>query len=143
MTAGTQSKIIPLVEEPAAAGDFTLKEGEEFAGTHLLIDLWGAERLDDQAYMQQTLKDCVTVSFATLLHIHCHQFSQTGGLSAVALLAESHISVHTWPEREYAAFDVFMCGATEPQNVIEVLKNAFNPQDTQVTEILRGRKVTS
>jgi len=61
------------------------------------------------------LRRCVDASFATLLHLHCHQFSDSGGLSAVAVLAESHITVHTWPERDFAAFDVFMCGtAAQP-----------------------------
>lgn len=111
----------------------------EYSGTHLLIDLWGAAHLDDVEYMEQVLRRCVTASFATLLHIHCHEFSSSGGISAVAVLAESHISVHTWPERQYAAFDVFMCGAAQPGNVVEVLNKAFRPQELKIKEILRGR----
>ncbi len=123
-----------------SAGDFLLKDGVEYSGTHLIIDLWGASRLDEHDFMLETLKKCVTACYATLLHIHVHKFSETGGLSGVAVLAESHISVHSWPERDYAAFDVFMCGAAKPLNVIDVLNTAFTPADIRVKEILRGHR---
>ncbi len=121
-----------------STGNFLEREGGEYAGTHLLIDCWGASRLDDIEYMEDTLKRCVSASFATLLHLHCHQFSQSGGLSGIAVLAESHISVHTWPERDFAAFDVFMCGTAQPMNVVDVLKQAFQPTELKVKEVLRG-----
>ena len=75
---------------------------------------------------------------ATLLHLHLHHFSPCGGISGVAVLAESHISVHTWPERGYAAFDVFMCGDAEPELTIPVLKRAFKPKKMTISEHLRG-----
>jgi len=117
---------------------FVIKDGVEYSGSHLLIDLWGASRLDDREYIEAVLKRCVTACHATLLHIHLHQFSESGGISGVAVLAESHISVHTWPERGYAAFDVFMCGAATPSNAPAVLDEAFKPSDLKVKEILRG-----
>ncbi|NOY72223.1 MAG: adenosylmethionine decarboxylase [Gammaproteobacteria bacterium] len=119
---------------------FLIKNGMEYSGTHLLIDLWEASRLDNQAYIEETLRCCVAACNATLLHIHLHQFSESGGISGVAVLAESHISVHTWPERHYAAFDVFMCGSASPLNAIAVLEKAFSPGDLKVKEILRGCK---
>jgi S-adenosylmethionine decarboxylase len=61
----------------------------------------------------------------------------------VAVLAESHISVHTWPERNFAAFDVFMCGAAQPMNVIDVLKEAFLPEEIKVKKMLRGYRETT
>jgi S-adenosylmethionine decarboxylase len=129
----------PLQNKPtSSSGDFLITDNVEYAGIHLLIDCWGASKLDDIKYMKRVLQRCVNASFATLLHLHCHQFSETGGLSAVAVLAESHISVHTWPEKGFAAFDVFMCGAAQPKNVIDVLKEAFQPDELKVKEILRG-----
>ena len=89
---------------------FSIGNGIEFAGTHLIIDLWGARYLNNLTRMENTLRRAVTVAGATLLHIHLHHFTPNGGISGVAVLAESHISVHTWPERDYAAFDIFMCG---------------------------------
>ena len=87
-----------------------------------------------------SLRTCVTEAGATLLHIHLHPF-QPEGVSGVAVLAESHISVHTWPEAGYAAFDVFMCGDAKPEKCVEVLKRAFTPGRTQVSELLRGKEV--
>jgi len=129
-----------LSSASSTADYFLIKDGVEYSGAHLLIDLWGASRLDDRPYIEEILKRCVTACHATLLHIHLHQFSDSGGISGVAVLAESHISVHTWPERNYAAFDVFMCGSASPLNAPAVLNEAFKPSDLKVKEILRGRK---
>ena len=118
---------------------FIQRDGVEFAGTHLLLDLYGASHLDNIGRIEQAMRDIVTACGATLLHIHLHHFSPSGGVSGVAVLAESHISVHTWPERDYAAFDVFMCGDAEPENAIPVLKRAFFPHRIEVCEELRGR----
>lgn len=121
---------------------FIQKEGVHCAGAHLIIDLYDAERLDDLAFMEETMRSCVEEAGATLLHIHLHPFEPTG-VSGVAVLAESHISVHTWPEAGYAAFDVFMCGEAQPEKCVEVLRKAFNPGKTAVSELLRGREVAS
>lgn len=118
---------------------FIQRNGEEFAGTHVLLDLWDARHLDDLDRIEQAMREIVDVCGATLLHIHLHHFNAGGGVSGVAVLAESHISVHTWPERDYAAFDVFMCGDAQPENAIPVLKRAFFPRRIEVREELRGR----
>ncbi len=118
---------------------FVHRNGKIFAGTHLIIDLWGASKLDDLALMEQTMRDAVTECGATLLHIHLHHFTPNGGISGVAVLAESHISVHTWPERDFAAFDVFMCGDAEPHKAVDVLRKAFGPDRIDVGEHLRGK----
>lgn len=121
---------------------FIHRDGKVFAGTHLIIDLWGATNLDNLEVMESALRESVEQAKATLLHIHLHHFTPNGGISGVAVLAESHISVHSWPERNYAAFDVFMCGDSEPEKAIEVLRNAFKPSDVKVDTILRGEVET-
>jgi S-adenosylmethionine decarboxylase len=118
---------------------FIRRNGVQYAGTHLIIDLWGARRLDDLAHIEETLRECVRAAGATLLHIHLHHFTPNNGVSGVAVLAESHISVHSWPESGFAAFDVFMCGNADPHQAIEVLKRAFEPERVHVGEHLRGR----
>ena len=60
-------------------------------------------------------------------------------MSGVAVLAESHISIHTWPEAGYAALDVFMCGKADPDACIPVLREAFKAKRVEVDEILRGQ----
>lgn len=117
---------------------FIVRDGKEYAGTHLIIDLWGAKRLDELELMESALREAVEKAGATLLHIHLHHFTPNGGISGVAVLAESHISVHSWPERDFAAFDVFMCGDAEPEKAIDVLKAAFTPTQVNVETILRG-----
>lgn len=126
-----------------SAGDenfdhFNQKNGIEYAGTHLILDLWDAERLDDLKLMEETMREAVITCGATLLHIHLHHFTPTYGISGVAILAESHISVHTWPERNFAAFDIFMCGDAKPEYAIPILKKAFNPGNMNISEHLRG-----
>ena len=118
---------------------FIERDGVRFAGTHLIIDLWGCEGIDDIDRIDRAMRDSVEAAGATLLHIHLHHFTPNSGVSGVAVLAESHISVHSWPECGYAAFDVFMCGDAEPHKAVEVLKQAFGPSRVQVTEHLRGR----
>ena len=117
---------------------FIERDGVRFAGTHLIVDLFGARRLDDLEHIKRTLTRCVEVAGATLLHIHLHKFEDGGGISGVAVLAESHISVHTWPEKGFAAFDVFMCGNAEPRKALEVFKRAFEPGRVVVGEHKRG-----
>jgi S-adenosylmethionine decarboxylase len=124
---------------PEATKDhFIVRNGITFAGTHLIIDMWGASHLDDIPRMENAFRDAVRDCGATLLHIHMHHFTPSGGISGVAVLAESHISVHTWPERDYAAFDLFMCGDAEPHRAIPIFENAFKPARLNVKEYLRG-----
>ena len=108
------------------------------AGVHLIVDLHGARNLDDAPRVQQALQDCVQAAGATLLHIHLHRFEAHGGVSGVAVLAESHIAVHTWPEFGYAAFDVFMCGQADPHRTLDVLQRAFQPARIEVQALRRG-----
>jgi len=64
-------------------------------------------------------------------------------VSGVAVLAESHISVHTWPEIGYGAFDVFMCGEADPWRAVAVLKRHFQTEDVRVKELRRGSGLVS
>ena len=109
-------------------------------GTHLLIDLTGAQGLNDAARMERALRDCVAACGAHLLQIHIHRFSPQG-LTGVALLAESHITLHTWPEIGYAAFDVFLCGAADPHAAVPVLQSAFGGT-ARIRAIPRGAQRT-
>ncbi|MGD9366881.1 MAG: adenosylmethionine decarboxylase [Desulfobacteraceae bacterium] len=126
----------PLTRVPA--DHFVERDGVQFAGTHLILDFWGAKKLDNLQLMEKSLRECVSSCGATLLHIHLHHFTPNGGISGVAVLAESHISVHTWPERDFAAFDIFMCGDARPEEAIAILMRAFSPKVMNVTENLRG-----
>ncbi len=120
---------------------FIERGGVRFAGTHLIVDLFGAKRLGDIRHIERTLKKCVEVAGATLLHIHLHHFTPNGGVSGVAVLSESHISIHSWPEADYAALDIFMCGDAKPELAVDVLKEAFSARDVVVKTHLRGEEL--
>jgi S-adenosylmethionine decarboxylase len=145
-TPGTARKEDFTIVPPAAVAEqrndhFVVRNGVRCAGAHLIIDLYDAERLDDIDHIEETLRRCVEAAGATLLHVHLHHFEPNGGISGVAVLAESHISIHSWPENGYAALDVFMCGNAEPDRCVPVLREAFKPSRLAVSEILRGQGV--
>lgn len=118
---------------------FVEKDGMKYAGMHLLVDLWGARNLGDPEHIDAALREAAVTAGATILHSHFHHFSPNGGVSGVVVLAESHISIHTWPERDFAAVDIFMCGACDPHDSIPVLKAAFRPERVDLDEQRRGR----
>jgi len=139
----TRKKVAPVAVVASAPVEeredhFAIRDGVRCAGVHLIVDLHGAQGLDDIDLIEATLRRCVDAARATLLHIHLHHFSPNG-VSGVAVLAESHISIHTWPDAGYAALDVFMCGQAIPDACIPVLREAFKAERVEVNEILRGR----
>lgn len=117
---------------------FVRRNGMTYAGEHLIVDFFACERLDDIPYMDRALRDAVAAAGATLLHLHLHHFTMNGGISGVAVLAESHISVHSWPETGYAAFDVFMCGDARPELAVAVLRERFRPRREGLVRHIRG-----
>jgi S-adenosylmethionine decarboxylase len=128
---------VPAQTPPERDDHFAVRNGVPCAGVHLIIDLHEAEGLDDIDLVEATLRHCVAAARATLLHIHLHHF-HPNGVSGVAVLAESHISIHTWPDAGYAALDVFMCGKAEPDACIPILRQAFKARRVTVSELLRG-----
>ncbi|MDE5458260.1 adenosylmethionine decarboxylase [Bradyrhizobium sp. CSA112] len=106
--------------------------------THMLIELWGAKNLDDPAIAEDAIRKAIRAASATLLHLHVHKFCPGHGVSAIALLAESHITLHTWPERSYAAADIFVCGDSDPASAVPVLVEAFQPEKSDVRSFRRG-----
>lgn len=135
--------VLPSVSPKDASSEersdyFITKDGVEYAGTHLLIELWGASNLGDAGFIEKTLVRSAEAAGATVLHSYLHPFGPEMGVSGVVVLAESHISIHTWPERDYAAVDIFMCGSCDPYDAVAVLKEAFDPSHVQLAEQKRG-----
>lgn len=79
-------------------------------GTHLIADLYDCRGLADVDQVEAALRDATAAIGATLIGLHLHRFGEGEGVTGVAMLAESHISIHTWPEHDYAAIDIFVCG---------------------------------
>ena len=109
-----------------------------YAGSHLIVDLWNTNFDNKIITLKNIIKKAVLIANATMLHIHLHRFGKDQGISGVAILAESHISVHTWPERDYIAFDIFMCGDTKPMEATKYLIKSLKPGKKKVRELKRG-----
>ena len=82
-----------------------------YDGQHLIADLHGCAGLDDAVRIERALRAAVVAADATLIDLRLHHFGPGQGVTGVAILAESHVSIHTWPEHGYAALDFFLCGA--------------------------------
>ncbi len=117
---------------------FVSRDGVRYAGSHLIIDLWDAHRLGDLDHVDRVLRQAAADTGATILHGHFHHFGEGYGVSGVLVLAESHVSIHTWPERGYAALDIFVCGGCDPYRALPALKAGFSPGRVQVAEHKRG-----
>jgi len=109
-------------------------------GKHLLADLSGvgAELLRDSAALESLLRAAARAAGATILGSHFHRFGAGGGVTGVVLLAESHMSVHTWPESGFVAADIFMCGKADPMIAIELLLAALEPEGRHIQLVVRS-----
>ena len=99
----------------------------EHLGRHVIIELWGcSDAINDVNQVESAMRNAVHAANATLLNLFVHEFSPQG-VTGVAVLAESHLSIHTWPEYRYVAADVFTCGSTtDPNAAAEVLRKSFD-----------------
>jgi S-adenosylmethionine decarboxylase len=109
------------------------------SGKHCVLELYraSAQKLNDEAFIRETLAEAARVSNATLLDIKTHPFVPQG-VTGFALLAESHISIHTWPEHGYAAIDVFTCGdKTDPELACAFLAEEFEASSNHILTLDR------
>ena len=110
------------------------------AGTHLIAELaeCNQEALNDEEFLRAKLREAAHIADATVLGVHSHKFTPAGG-TAFALLAESHISIHTWPELGYAAVDAFTCGqSVRTELAIESVAHALDSKNTKIITVKRG-----
>jgi S-adenosylmethionine decarboxylase len=110
-------------------------------GLHVLADFWSVNCRQSLAEIEQALRQAAAASSATVLDVRLHAFGENNGITGVALLAESHISIHTWPEQDFVALDIFMCGMCDPLKALDKLREFFCPE-SEVTS-LHKRGVSS
>jgi spermidine synthase len=111
---------------------------ESGVGRHAICELWGASHLNSVARADRALRDAAAAGNVTLLDVVTHQFSPHG-VSGVALIAESHLAIHTWPEYGYVAADFFTCGENaDIDAIIDVLRDAFAAERADVRFLTRG-----
>lgn len=131
------SRISNLTDQtPSAAAD----RGQylHLPGIHVLLDIWRPATYLECDLIEEMLRLAARVAGATVLDVKLHSFGESGGITGVAILAESHITIHTWPELEYVAMDIFMCGACSVRACSEVIKDFLKPEIFTVSEYQRG-----
>lgn len=108
-------------------------------GRHLIMEMWGCQNLDSVDAAEQALREMVAALDVTLLDLKVYPFSPVG-VTGMAIVSESHLVIHTWPEYGYAAVDLFTCGpGRSPEAAVPVLRKYFAPERVQVMEMTRGQ----
>lgn len=115
------------------------KDGGVYAGNHLLIDLWlDSEEVLSSENIIKILEDCCVAANATILFSHAHDFDPEGSSGAI-ILAESHCTYHYWPEEQFIAIDLFVCGESNPYNALPVIEREFDVKFLKVKNEERGK----
>ncbi|MDX2302883.1 MAG: adenosylmethionine decarboxylase [Microscillaceae bacterium] len=110
-------------------------------GNHILVEFYDCDReiLNNVSYIEQTMQEATIKSGATIVGSHFHTFNPHG-VSGVIIIAESHLSIHTWPEYGYAAVDIFTCGEViDADKAFVHLKEGFKAGHTSTIEMKRGQ----
>jgi S-adenosylmethionine decarboxylase len=115
----------------------------EFCGTHLLVEFsacCNTELLDDVQQIEDVLRKGLEVANFTLVKLFSHKFYPIG-VTSVAIVSESHVSIHTYPETGHASIDIYHCsdGSLPLLHLMEYLKQHFDPCESRYAEVVRGR----
>jgi len=126
--------VVDLLEEKS----FLAQQDFKNLGDHIIAEFTGCMNLNQSEELKTILRDAAEAAGATVLSVTVHQF-EPFGMTGVAVLQESHISVHTWPEYGYASLDIYTCGDhVQIENALEVMKKFFEPKKVRVVSLQRG-----
>jgi len=118
---------------------------QDVAGIHCILELHDCpcDLLDDERHVRRSVTAAARESASELLSVTSHKFMPQG-VTALGLLADSHVSIHTWPEAGYAAVDIFTCGAhCTPRRACDLLADLFQAGEKRLLVVPRGRGVAS
>ncbi len=115
------------------------------SGKHYILDLYEVpiHLLRDNDFIEKTIKEAAIVANATILNSYFHKFGGAGGVTGVLALAESHISIHTWPENQFASIDAFMCGKSNPLLACQFMIQSFLTSNFKLNLIERGNLINT
>lgn len=112
---------------------------QKYAGVHLIAEFWNGKVIEDSKKIEKLLLAAVKKAKSTPLKTIIYKFSPQG-VTGVVLLAESHIAIHSWPEINYLAIDIFTCGdKSRPLKALEYLRGQLKPGKVEIRKIERGR----
>ncbi|WP_179033480.1 adenosylmethionine decarboxylase [Paenibacillus kribbensis] len=109
-------------------------------GRHVAVDTWGVEfeLLNNAQFLETQLVEAAEACGATVMSVQSKQFEPQGA-TVLVLLSESHLSIHTYPERGFAAIDCYTCGETvDPQLAIDYLVSVLKPEKIYAKKLIRG-----
>jgi len=108
-------------------------------GRHLILEFYGcnATLLRDQPVIEALMERAALATGAAVVGKVFH-VNDVGGVCGVVVISESHLSIHTWPEREYAAVDFYTCGTCDPEKAVDVVKEGLEAQTVEVLRLTRG-----
>lgn len=110
----------------------------KYAGIHLIVEFWNGRSIAGEKELKEILIGAAKAANSTALDISIYKFKPQG-ITGVVLLAESHIAIHSWPEYEYMAIDVFTCGEkSAPDKALDYLREKFQPKKVKVKRVKRG-----
>ncbi len=141
--AAAKSKELPLFLTPPSGvvgedEDLSSSTISKYVGIHLFAEFWFCRIIEDPKKIKKILITAAKKSKNTPLKIIIHKFSPQG-ITGVVLLQESHIALHSWPEKNYLAIDIFTCGEkTISHKAIAYLKKVFKPKRVEIQKIKRG-----
>jgi len=114
------------------------KRKQKYAGIHLIVEFWNGKIIEDPKKIKQILIEAAKRAKNIPLEVSIHKFSPQG-LTGVVLLQESHIALHSWPEINYLAIDIFTCGEKSMSyKALAYLKKIFKPKRVKIQKIKRG-----
>ncbi len=129
---------LTLPRQNSEVGRFQDRVGSGFAGSHLIIDMFGARRLDDAGHIERTLRRCAELAGAIVVHVHLDAGTPSEGVSGFAVVGGGHLSIHTHPLTGSAALDIYVRGDIEADAVVGVLEKAFSAARVVVRRHTRG-----
>jgi len=118
---------------------FFVPKKKKYAGIHFVAEFWNGKIIEDKKELKKIMWGAAKAAESTPLATTVYKFLPQG-ITGVILLAESHISIHTWPELNYTAIDLFTCGdKTRPEKALEFLKQELKPKKIEIRKIKRGK----
>jgi S-adenosylmethionine decarboxylase proenzyme len=139
LARGESNSPVPIPDDFLNASAERAAQAQFGLGRHVIAEFWNCENAESDRGLAEAIEAAVREGGATLLDLQVRPFYPQG-YSAVALLAESHLSLHAWPELGYVALDVFTCGTADPHKIVQALESHFQPGDTAYIKIPRGRR---